>query len=252
MPRGACRDRSPRSHRAQPRRGRRDRRLSDLGRAVAEARARRRRRPRTSRRSSPTTTSRAAGSSACRAGRCCSPRSSRSRCRSTGCTSRAAEGVGHLLRRRTRPSAARCCSRTRRCPRTTPRSRCSAPTATAPTGRAARCTFAVNGSQGHLEGAAAQHGARASRRTRLLAARRPAARRHGLRRHRHHHLRPAGHADAGVGCGRRRPEERPVDPGPRRVPAHDPAEARADQAQEAKNRRGRASRPIRRPRARST
>ena len=47
-------------------------------------------RPRTSRRSSPTTISKAAGSNACRAGRCSSRRSSRSRCRSTGCASRPA------------------------------------------------------------------------------------------------------------------------------------------------------------------
>ena len=40
MPRGACRDRPPRSHRAQHRRGPRDRRLPRLGGALAEARRR--------------------------------------------------------------------------------------------------------------------------------------------------------------------------------------------------------------------
>ena len=62
----------------------------DLGGAVAEARVRGdvAREPHAVPR--PTKTSRAGGSSACRVGRCCSPRSSRSRCRSTGCTSRPA------------------------------------------------------------------------------------------------------------------------------------------------------------------
>ena len=36
-------------------------------------------------------------------------------------------------------------------------------------------------------------------------------------RSRHHHLRPARHTDAGVGRRRRRPEEHPVDPRPRRL-----------------------------------
>ena len=46
-----------------------------------------------------------------------------------------------------------------------------------------------------------------------------------VQRHRHHHLRPSRHADARLGCDRRRRQERPVDPGPHRVPAHDPAHA---------------------------
>ena len=59
-----------------------------------------------------------------------------------------------------------------------------------------------------------------------------ATRRHDLRPHRHHHVRPAGHADAAVGCRRRRPEERPVDPRPRRVHRVDPAEARRSRRQQ--------------------
>ena len=47
-----------------------------------------------------------------------------------------------------------------------------------------------------------------------------------LRGDRRHHQRPARHADAAVGRRRRRPEERPVDPGSRRVHPLDPAHAR--------------------------
>ena len=54
-----------------------------------------------------------------------------------------------------------------------------------------------------------------------------------LRGHRHHHVRPAGHADAAVGCRRRRPEERPGDPGPRRVHPVDPAHAGASRRRQA-------------------
>ena len=111
--------------------------------------------------------------------------------------------------------------------RTTRRSRSSARTATAPNGPGRPGATFGERQAGDLAGAAAQHGARAlPGRPGVRAARRPAARRHGVQRHQHHHLRPARHADAGVGCRRRRPEERAVDPGPRRVPAHDPAEAR--------------------------
>ena len=80
------------------------------------ARSRTRSCRRTSRSSSPTTTSRAGVSSACRAGRCCSRRSSRSRCPSTGCVSRPVRTRRRPTSTRPRSREARPCSRTRRCP----------------------------------------------------------------------------------------------------------------------------------------
>ena len=192
MPRGACRDRSPRSHRPQPRRGRRDRRLPDLGRAVAEARVRRdrarephavppRRGPR-----EPAARTRAGLGAAVRRGR-------RGRAAAL-LAARAAppEGVGQLLRRER--------GRARRGPvlepddarRTNPRSRCSARTATAPTASGGQVTRSGQRQAGHLAGAAAQHRAPALHR-RPEAASTPTARPTlTCARHRHHHVRPAG------------------------------------------------------------
>ena len=176
-------------------------------------------------RSSPTRTSRAAGSNACRVGRCCSRRSSRSRCRSTGCTSRPGRRSRRPTSTRTRPSGARSCSRTRRCRSTNPPQSLQCANCHGAKGQGGPAPFAVDGKP-------VQSGRRrrstpcscASRRTRGASS--PDDPAHvGVQRHRHHHLRPAGHADAGVGCRRRRPEERPVDPGSRRVPPHDPAHA---------------------------
>ena len=191
---------------AQHPRGRRDRRLPRSGRCSRRSARRTKSEAREPHAvPSPTRTSRAAGSNACRAGRCSSRRSSRSRCRSTGCTSRRRQTEStHLLRRRTRSSAGEVLfanptmpdvrSRAVAAVRELPRRRRAGRPGARPRSTARRVTWKAPPLNTVL-----------LRFQEDPELREPAERRsptHGLQRHRHHHLRPARHADAGVGCRR--------------------------------------------------
>ena len=150
------------------------------------------------RRSSTTRISKAAASSACRAGRCSSRRSSRSRCRSTGCGS----PPGRTRRRSTSTTNSVARGATLFANPGMPdynaaSRRCSARTATAKRAQGgvkrrrsvstvdARCTWKAPPLN-----------------TELLRFSQDES-------HADHHVRPARHPDAGAGACRRRPEERP-------------------------------------------